>query len=70
MEILEIDGYDHDAEEILTHSIYEYREEPDAQDGKVSGRLIRTGDLRKTEKLERAGITLTDGRPVPGTDRD
>ena len=59
VEIREIDGYDYASEEILTHPIFEYQEDLQAHGTEVSGRLIRTGELRNTGKLERAGILFS-----------
>ncbi len=56
LEILEIDGYDYTSEEILTHTLFEFREEAGEREGPVTGKLIRTGELRRRDKLERAGI--------------
>lgn len=58
LEILEIDGYDIQTGEIRTHTIYEYQGLGEEKDGKLTGSLKKTGELRHTQKLERAGISL------------
>ncbi|MBQ4176041.1 MAG: CpaF family protein [Lachnospiraceae bacterium] len=58
LEILEIDGYDVQTGEIRTHTIYEYQGLGEEKDGKLTGSLKKTGELRHTQKLERAGIAL------------
>lgn len=58
LEILEIDGYDVQTGEIRTHTIYEYQGLGEEKDGKLTGSLKKTGELRHTQKLERAGISL------------
>ena len=61
LEIVEIDGYDYANEEILTHTLFEFREEVKQEtpgDFPVAGKLMKTGELRRTDKLERAGISM------------
>ena len=61
LEIVEIDGYDYATEEILTHTLFEFREEVKQEtpgDFPVAGKLMKTGELRRTDKLERAGISM------------
>ena len=61
LEIVEIDGYDYASEEILTHTPFEFREEAKQEttgNHPVVGRLMKTGELRRTDKLERAGISM------------
>lgn len=55
LEILEITGYSHEKEEILTHTLYEFEERGKAGD-KVEGALVKKGELQQTRKLERAGL--------------
>jgi pilus assembly protein CpaF len=57
MEILEIDGYDVPSGEILTHTLFSFAEEGEDENGRILGQLQRTGQLKHTEKLKRAGIT-------------
>ena len=56
LEILEIDGYDVQTGEIRTHTIFEYQGLGEDKDGKLTGSLVKTGQLIHTQKLERAGI--------------
>ena len=56
MEIVEIDGYDYQTGEILTHSLYELREYGQDRSGRLITRLEKTGDLQKRMKLQRAGL--------------
>ena len=56
LEILEIDGYDVQTGEIRTHTIFEYLGLGEDKDGKLTGSLVKTGQLIHTQKLERAGI--------------
>ena len=56
MEILEIDGYDVSSGEILTHTLFEFTEEGEDENGRILGQLRRTGTLKNREKLKRAGI--------------
>ena len=58
LEIAEIDGYDYRTDEILMHSIYEFRESGQDEDGNVLGKLAPAGELRSRGKLSRAGISL------------
>ena len=63
-EITEVDGSDYRTGEILTHSLSEFRENQGGErtgrgtavSWKVEGELRRTGALRDTGKLRRAGI--------------
>lgn len=57
LEILEIDGYDIQTGEIRTHTIFEYQGLGEDKDGRLTGSLVKTGELIHTQKLERAGIT-------------
>ena len=56
LEILEIDGYDIQTGEIRTHTIFEYQGLGEDKDGRLTGSLVKTGELIHTQKLERAGI--------------
>ena len=56
LEILEIDGYDIQTGEIRTHTIFEYQGLGENKDGRLTGSLVKTGELIHTQKLERAGI--------------
>lgn len=56
LEIAEIDGYDYQAEEIRLHTLYEFWEEGEDENGRIAGKLRRTGELRHLEKLKRAGL--------------
>ncbi len=58
LEIAEIDGYDYHTDEILMHSIYEFRESGQDTDGNVLGMLVPAGKLQSRGKLSRAGIAL------------
>ena len=58
LEIAEIDGYDYHTDEILMHSIYEFRESGQDTDGNVLGMLVPAGKLQSRGKLYRAGIAL------------
>ncbi|MDO4522687.1 MAG: ATPase, T2SS/T4P/T4SS family [Eubacteriales bacterium] len=55
LEILEITGYDYETEEILTHTLYEF-EEGKKRGEKLSGTLVKKGELQQRRKLERAGL--------------
>ena len=57
MEIIEIDGYDIATGEIMTHSLYEFVETGEAPDGRLLGKLEKTGSLKNRGKLQRAGIS-------------
>ena len=60
MEIIEIDGYDIATGEIMTHSLYEFVETGEAPDGRLLGKLEKTGSLKNRGKLQRAGISLEE----------
>ena len=60
LEIIEIDGYDTQTGEILTHTLYEFQEQGEDDLGKLQGKLVRTGSLKNRGKLLRAGISLDD----------
>ncbi|MDO4633850.1 MAG: ATPase, T2SS/T4P/T4SS family, partial [Eubacteriales bacterium] len=55
LEILEITGYDYTTEEILTHTLYEF-EEGKKRGEKLTGSLVKKGELQQRKKLERAGL--------------
>ena len=54
LEIAEITGFSEG--EILTETLYEFEEDENSTREKVSGRLIKTGELRHVQKLEAAGF--------------
>ena len=56
LEILEITGYDYRLGEIQTHSLFEFEEQGEDEEGKISGSLVKTGELQKRQKLARAGL--------------
>ena len=56
LQIVEITGYEN--EEIATHVLYEFEEEGEGTDGKITGKMIRRGELVHEEKLQAAGITI------------
>ena len=56
LEIVEITGYRYETEEILTGSLFEFRETGAKEDTKVHGRLEKSGELKNTKKLLQAGI--------------
>ncbi len=56
LEIVEITGYRYETEEILTGSLFEFRETGAKEDTKVHGRLEKSGELNNTKKLLQAGI--------------
>ena len=58
LQILEILGYDPQSGEIRTQVLYEFVEEGVDACGRVCGRLVARKELRRREKLERAGLTL------------
>ena len=58
LEIAEVDGYDYQTGQILMHTLYEFREHGQDENGKVHGRLTAVGQLASLGKLRRAGITL------------
>ena len=60
LEIIEIDGYDITSGEIMTHTLYEFRETGEDAEGRLTGSLVRTGSLRNRGKLSRAGIPADD----------
>ncbi len=62
LEIIEIDGYDMQTGEILTHTLYEFQEQGEDARGRLQGSLVRTGSLKNRGKLLRAGISLDDQR--------
>lgn len=58
LEILEVTGYDMDSGEIQTNPLFAFREEKDGAGDRVCGALLKTGELTRTGKLERAGVEL------------
>ena len=56
LEILEIDGYDMQTGEIMTHTLFQFQEEGEDETGKIMGKLLKTGNLLHHGKLERAGL--------------
>ena len=58
LEILEIDGYDPKSGEIRTHTIFEYQGLGEDKSGALTGSLVKVGELKHTQKLERAGVSL------------
>ena len=58
LEVVEIDGYDYQSGEIMLHTIYEFRENGVDENGIIRGELVKTGELKDTQKLSRAGLTL------------
>ena len=56
LEILEVDGYDIATGEIRTHSLFEFVESGEDEDGKVIGALTKTGELERRWKLRAAGL--------------
>ena len=54
LEIAEITGFSEG--EILTETLYEFEEDENSTKEKVSGRLVKKGELRHAEKLESAGF--------------
>lgn len=55
LEIVEITGYRYETEEILTHTLFEFEEGRAAGD-KLTGSLVKKGELQQRKKLERAGF--------------
>lgn len=60
LEILEITGYDIASGEIMTHTLYQFEEQGQDEEGKILGTLIKKGELMGRQKLERAGIFLEE----------
>ncbi len=60
LEILEIDGYDISSGEILTHTIYDYELRGEDKNGRLLGELKKVGKLNHRQKLERAGVYISD----------
>ena len=60
VEIAEITGCDEG--EVMLHPLFEF-EERSEKDGAVVGRLVRRGELQHREKLDRAGVKLSE---LPG----
>ena len=56
LQITEIDGYDYRTDEIRLHNLFEFRETGEDGDGKVLGKLEKTGALARVGKLFRAGL--------------
>lgn len=56
LEIVEITGYRYETEEILTKTLYEFREKKEKAGGRVCGSLEKCGDLENSRKLVQAGI--------------
>ena len=56
LEILEIDGYQMQTGEILTHSLYRFEEDGEDTDGRITGTLRNCGTLKNRGKLRRAGM--------------
>lgn len=54
LEVAEITGFSEG--EILTETLYEFEEDENSTKEKVSGRLIKKGELRHVQKLEAAGF--------------
>ena len=57
-EICEVIGYENG--KIQLNVLYEFREDENSTAKKVSGRLVKVNDLKKTEKLKNAGIDIGD----------
>ncbi|MDO5344743.1 MAG: CpaF family protein [Lachnospiraceae bacterium] len=62
LEILEIVGYDISSGEIMTNTLYEFEEQGQDETGRILGTLVKKGELAERHKLERAGISLEEGR--------
>ena len=58
LEILEIDGFDIPSGEIITHSLFEFQETPSGDRNRIIGTLVKTGELKNTSKLEKAGLSV------------
>ena len=56
LEILEITGYDYRLGEIQTHSLFEFEEQGEDEEGKIAGSRVKKGELQKRQKLARAGL--------------
>lgn len=54
LEIVEITGYSEG--EIQTNTLYAFEEDEKSTRGKVSGRLVKKGELQNVEKMEAAGL--------------
>lgn len=54
LEIVEITGYSEG--EIQTKTLYAFEEDEKSTRGKVSGRLVKKGELQNVEKMEAAGL--------------
>lgn len=57
LEILEVIGYDYTSGEITTHTLFEFEEQGEDEEGKLLGSLVKKGELLNQQKLVRAGIT-------------
>ena len=60
LEIQEVDGYDTATGEIRTHSLYEFQETGEDENGKVLGALERTGKLERIWKIRAAGLSCDE----------
>lgn len=58
LRILEVLGYDHEHAQIQTHTLFQFQEEKEDASGRVIGGLVKCGELRETQKLQRAGYRL------------
>lgn len=58
MEIIEITGYEEGR--IKTNSLYRFVEEGSSLEGKIFGKLQKTGKLQNRHKLELAGLSLSE----------
>ncbi len=54
LEVAEITGFSEG--EILTETLYEFEEDKNSTKEKVSGSLVKKGELRHVQKLEAAGF--------------
>lgn len=60
LEILEVTGYDYVSGEITTHTLFEFEEQGEDENGKLQGNLVKKGELINRQKLVRAGILMEE----------
>lgn len=63
LNIVELLGYENG--EYLLNPLYEYVIDGKDEKGKLTGKLVRRGEMQKTHKFEMSGVSGETGRPAP-----
>ena len=45
-------------EEVILHTLFRFEEKGETKEGRVTGELVKTGELKRNEKLKTAGFTV------------